>query len=556
MTDTSAVFLAEIEAYDPSRLEADNPITLYYGTHGHVTGPAESPPNTVFLSRIKQAAVMRRTLFADGTTRGRASINYGDLELLNDDSKLDRLTEYYFDGRAIRIRRGPIGGAYPSDFALDLEGTMQGIEFGTDTIVLKLRDRRSEMDKPLQSTKFAGSGLGTLEGVAADLKGKPKPVCCGKVFNIAPLCVETAKLIWQVHDAAVATFDAVRDRGVALASGGTYASIAQLLDNGLAPTAGQFKTYSGSEGSYFRLGATPDGQVTCDVTEGAAASDRTPAQVYKRLLTRAGKSASDWSASDLTTLDAAANYVIGYWTDQETTFARVFDLVANSVGASWFLDAANVFRIQQLLSPLGVTPVATFTANDVIGKLKRIRINDPGQGLPPYKTIVRYRRNHSAQTSDLAAAVTMANRALFAAEWREAQETQSDVQTQHRLAIQDEWETLLTVEADAQAEATRLQDLRGEKRELLEFTVPLDDDSAAVELNRVVALVHRRYSFSVVGSDEDGALLRVLGLAPNSEKRELTITGWGSPLAYFNWVDDDGAFVVDDTDGAYVIAET
>lgn len=555
MTDTSAVFLVEIDAYDPSRLEADNPITLYYGTHGHVTGPAETPADTVFLSRVKQAAVMKRTLFAEGTTRGRASVNYGDLELRNDDGKLDALITYNFDGQGIRIRRGPVRGAYPSDFATDLEGTMQGIEIGTEMIVVKIRDRRSEMEKPLQPTKFAGSGLGTLEGVAGDLKGKPKPVCYGKVFNIAPPCVETAKLIWQVADSA-ASITAVRDRGVALVSGGTYATIADLLDNSLAPTAGQYKVYSGVEGTYVRLGSTPDGQLTCDVTEGAAASDRTPAQVYKRLLTRAGKSASDWSASDLTTLDADANYVIGYWTDQETSYARVFDLIANSVGASWFLDAANVFRIQQLLAPEGETPVVTFTANSILGKLKRTRINDPGQGTPPYRSIVRYRRNYTVQPTDLAAAVTLANRALFGREWREAQETQSDVQTQHLLADQDEWETLLTEEADAQAEATRLQDLRGEKRELLEFTVPLTDDSAAIELNQVVGLVHPRYSFSVVGSDEDGALLRVLGLAPNSEKRELTITGWGSPLAYFNWVDDDGAFVVDETDGAYVIAET
>jgi hypothetical protein len=552
VSDTSALFLVEIAPYDPS---AGDTTTLRYASGlGHVTGPAETPPNKVYDARVAQPAVMKRTLFGEGTTRGRATVNYGDLELLNEDAGLDELVNLNFDGRAITIRRGPVGGAYPGDFTTDLVGTMQGIEIGMRRVVVKLRDRQAEMETPLQTTKFAGSGLGTLEGVAGDLKGKPKPVCYGKVFNISPPCVETAKLIYQVHDAAVASFDAVRDRGVALASGGTYASTTQLLDNALAPSAGQYKTYSGSEGSFIRLGGTPDGQVTCDVTEGASASDRTAAQVYKRLLTRAGKSSSDWSASDLTTLDTAANYVIGFWTDQETSYARVFDQVAGSVGAAWFVDRTNVFRIQQLLEATG-TPVMVFTDNDLVKPFQRVRINDAGGGIPAYQTIVRYRRNYTIQPTDLAAAVTMANRALYEQEWREAKETDTSIQTLHLLAQQVVEDSLLTVEADAQAEATRRQELNGTKHEMLEFTVQLDDDTAAVDLNDVVGLQHPRYNMSVVGDAEEAALFRVLGIAPNAAKHELTLTVWGKPLALVNWVDDDGAFVIDETDDAYVVAD-
>lgn len=551
MTDTSALYLVEIVAYDPS-LGATR--TLRYATGlGHTTGPAESPANTFYDPRIKQPAVMKRTMFGEGTTRGRSTINYGDLELLNGDGELDDLVLYGVDGRAITIRRGAVGAAYPGGFSTDLSATMLGVEIGLKKVVVKLRDRQAEMDTPLQTTKYTGAGLGTLEGVAGDLKGKPKPVCYGKVFNIAPPCVETAKLIYQVHDAAVDSFDDVRDRGVSLTAGAAYASTTDLLDNTKAPSAGQYKTYAGAEGSYFRLGSTPDGLVTCDVTEGDTSADRTVAQVYKRLLERAGKDSDDWNAGDLTALDSAANYVIGFWADQETTYARVFDLVAGSVGAGWFVDRSNVFRIKQLLEATG-DPVMTFTEHDLIVPFQRVRINDPGEGLPVYESIVRYKRNYTVQSTDLAAAVTMANRAQYEQEWREAKTTDTSIQTQHLLAKQFEDDSLLTVEADSSAEATRRQTLYGTKHEMLELTVRLDDDTADIEFHDVIGLRHPRYNLSVEGSETEAAKFRVLGIHPNAEKREITFTVWGKPLSLVNWVDDDGAFVVDD-DGAYVVAE-
>ena len=74
--------------------------------------------------------------------------------------------------------------------------------------------------------------------------------------------------------------------------------------------------------------------------------------------------------------------------------------------------------------------------------------------------------------------VTVARRAFLAAEWREARFTDASVQTAHILAPSVTEDTYLTVFADALAEATRRQTLRGVQRDRFEITVPLDAETS------------------------------------------------------------------------------
>lgn len=542
------IFLVEAIAYVPNLAATD---TLRFATRtGFITKPSETPASKVFGARVKQPLVMKRTLFGAGTTRGRSTTGFGNVVLNNGDGILDPLLTYGLDGRAITIRRGPEDGDYPTDFTTELVATMGPPEVNQDTVQLKLRDRQQEVDTVFQTTKFAGSGLGTVEGVAGDIKGKPKPFTYGKVYNVAPPCVETAKLIFQVHDTSGATVAAAYDQGLALTpAGATYASLAALLASG--PSSGEFKIYSGSEGTFFRLGATPAGLVTADVTEGATSADRTVAQLFKRLLVRKGLTGSDYSASDITTLDAALTGETGVYVDSETTYAAVFDKLSETAGGSWFVDRTNVFRFAQLLAPSG-TPAATFTANSLKKPLRRITTNDKGQGLPSYLTIVRYARNYVTQDQDLAGGVTAARREAIANEWREAKATDATVQTTHLQAVQTEENTCFAAETDAQSEATRRQDLRGVQRDLFLVTVELNDDTDAVDLNQVIELSHPRFGLSVVGSD-DGGLFRVTEISANGEDKEIEFTVWGSPLGIANRIltADLGSPYRVTTDGEY-----
>lgn len=796
------VFLAEVVAYDPA---IPGTRTLRYSSgQGHVTGPAESPASTFYDPRMKQPALVKRDLFQSGTTQGRSRVGYGDLVLLNGDGALDELIEYGFDGRAITIREGRPGAAYPSGFSTVLVGTMEQAEFSVSEVRIKLRDRQFEMQKPLQPTKYAGSNAppAGLEGVT-DIKGKPKPVLYGSVSNVPAVLVNTSKLIFQV--AAVLTgaacngINAVYDRGislggsfplsgphtfgsgfsssgslafgngvfvavgnagliftspdgitwtsrtsplgsgldvafgdglfvmvgetgqmatstdgvtwtsrtsgfgttkiygvgygsglwvavgelgtmttstngttgwtsrvsgfgattiygvgygngmwvavgdsgtltssangttgwtlrtstfgvshiyaiefgnglfiavgeigkiassadailwqarnsgiigdivecayangqfiaagfsaevslsqtglvwakrtsglgalvisglafgnnvlVAIASAGSswtsarpadYASEAELLNDALAPVPGAYKTYP--PGGYFRLGSSPAGVVTADVTQGAAAANRTAGQIWGALLTRAGlASGTDYNATDITALDTANSAVLGYYADAETTFEKALDDVAGSVGAWWGPDRAGVFRIRQLIAPTG-TAVISLTANDLLKAPERVPTQDLGHGLPVFRSIVRYAKNYTVQTTDLAAGVSDARRGVVGREWREASETTASVQTKHLLSPELLEDSLLTTEADATAEATRRQTLRGTRKDRYSIQVKLDATTAAVDMGDVIELTHSRFGLSA------GKKFIVLGLEPDANDRVLTLSIWG-----------------------------
>jgi hypothetical protein len=214
----SSIYIAELTVYDDDL--ATTRVLYYSSGVGMTTRPTEAPASTYFDPRIKQASGLKRDLFDSRTTQGRSRTGFGDLLLLNDDGELDGLIDHGFDGRQIIVRQGERGAAYPSEFITVLIGTMEQAEFSSDLVRVKIRDRQFETEVPLQPTKYDGDNVlpAGLEGVE-DLKGKPKPVCYGKVVNVPAVCVNTSKLIYQIADAEVSAIDMVYDRGIPLSVG-------------------------------------------------------------------------------------------------------------------------------------------------------------------------------------------------------------------------------------------------------------------------------------------------------------------------------------------------
>jgi len=106
-------------------------------------------------------------------------------------------------------------------------------------------------------------------------------------------------------------------------------------------------------------------------------------------------------------------------------------------------------------------------------------------------------------------------------EWREASDSDTDVQTAHPLAPQTVEDSLLTSETDAQSEATRRQTLRGVKRDRLEIEVELNADTDELDLGDVITLTYARYGL------DSGKQFRVLGIQPDQANKTLTLTLWG-----------------------------
>lgn len=547
------MYLAEIDAWDPALAAVR--ILRYSQEAGFNTSSDDTPPDAYFEPRIAQPIKVRRHMFSYGATMGRSVLEYGELVLLNGDGELDFILGLGLDGRALTIYHTSVSyrPSFPADFLVLLTGTMEQPEFSGDAVTIRLRDRQADLSVRLQTTRYAGDNVlpAGLEGVAGDLKGKPKPLCFGVVKNVLPPCVNTTRQIYQVHDGAVASVDAVYDRGAAYTAGAAYADQADMEAN--APAAGQYRVWAA--GGYFRLGSTPDGEITADVTEGETAADRTAGQIYARVIERlasnssaalllswarlvtAGGSTADalvtdsglaivergsLTGSDPETLDAAEPSEVGLWVNEETTVAEACDRIAETPGAWWGVDRFGSLHIQQLVAPSVPQPAARLTEHDLLRPLERLATNDPGKGLPVYRQVLRWGRHYQVQSSDLAASVTLARRSELSKEWREVVATDSSVVDAHPLSPEVIRDSLYSTAAGAQAEVNRRLALYSPRRDRFEIVVPLTPETLVLDLGDVVELTHPRYGL------EAGEQFVVLGAEPDAKNGRITLNLWGS----------------------------
>lgn len=299
----------------------------------------------------------------------------------------------------------------------------------------------------------------------------------------------------------------------------TYASEADLLDDDQAPVAGRYASYLAA--GLIRLGSPPAGQITADATAGAASADRTAAQMWTDVLTQGGRSSGDWSALDVTYLDADTSAELGYWSGVETvTCSEVASKVADSVGAWWGVGREGKYRIQRLEDPTGQTAIASFTADDMRKPLERVPTADAGRGLPTWRSVIRYSRNHTPQT-DLAGGVTVVRRADLAQAWKEESAETASVKTAYLLAREQIDETLYVSAADASAEATRRLALRDARRDRFQFGVQLNGTTNRLDLGDIITVTHSRFGLSA------GKNFVIIGLDLDTGGRLLTLDVWG-----------------------------
>lgn len=499
------ITLIEIRGYDPVSATEK---TLRFSDAGYATRPTDTPANEWYASRLQKPAFMQRSCFSQGTTSGKSSTGFGLVDLVNNDGGLDSVIDYGFDGRVIMQLTVEDGAAY-STAVVDITGTMEQPQYTTKLMSMKIRDRQAELDIKIQSTLYAGSNSlpAGLEGVSGDLKKKPKPITYGVVYNVSPPCVNTSRLIYQVNDGAISTVDAVYDKGAALSKGSDYTSQSDMETN--SPGASNFRVWPG--GGYFRLGTSPVGTVTADVTQGAAASNRTVAQICKSIaIDRGGIAPGDITTADITALDTADSSVVGIYIDSETNISNVLDTLCATCGAWWGFDKLGKFRIQRLEAPSG-TPEAVY--DDI--NIKKIEYTTDAP-IPAWQVNLNYKKFYTVQSSDIAGSVTDARRAELALDFRSVSTEDTSVKTKHKLSKPLDFETLYTVEADASTEATRRLNLYKVRRDIVKITV----EGSIKDLGAVVQVKINRFGYDA------GKLFRIIGRADTGpDKADLTL--WG-----------------------------
>ena len=515
------IVIADIEVYDPS---IPGTRTLRYATQGYTTKPTDTPANTYYEGRIRQPANIQRTMFSRNATTGATRIGYGALELVNIDGALDPLLEYSFVGRPITIKLGtvlPTSGGTPT-WVTVLRGTMEQAEFSWRVVTIRVRDRLLDLAKPIQQTRYAGNNAlpNGLEGVANDINGKPKPLVFGRVWNIAPPCVNTARQIYQIHEgSAIQSLGEVYDRGVPLSVGPAYTSQADMEAN--TPASNHYRMWNSAAGCFIRLHGTPNGLVTADVLRGAAVSNRTVGQLFNQILLAAGIPSGDINSADITALDAAVGYECGVYAgvQSDTTPIELLDELCASVGAYYTTDASGQFRIGRVVLPTSGS-VGTLTATDIL-KIDRVSSRDPGVGVPAWKVKVGYRKIEQVQ-NDLGNTVTDARKAFFQEEYRRVEASDAAVKTANLLAPEMEFLTVLSSESDANAEASRLLTLYKTRRDMYEVSVRVDSALASVlDIGKVVTMQLPRFGMSA------GKLFLIIGVTTNMRGYQFDLTLWG-----------------------------
>jgi hypothetical protein len=491
---------------------------FYVSTGRFVTAPADTPANIAFEPCIIDPGSIGLHAYSDGRTGGASRLEIGEIVISNAGGQFDDWITYSFDGRDVVIRSGEEGGAYPADFPAVFIGTVESVEADWSRIIVRLRDKQWKFRLPALTTTYAGNNSlpNGLEGTASDLKGKVKPKVYGQVFNASAPCVNTSKLTYQVSNGAVNSIDAVYDNGVALTPGTDHAN--STLLQAATPAASSFDTCK-AEG-YFRLGTSPVGQITADVTQGSTSGARTVAQILRQLALDAGISSGDISSADVTALDTANSSVVGiYIDDSGATFSSAMDMVAASVGAFYGFDSAGVFRMGRLTAPSG-TAVTTLYDYDIFDNIERRPAKDTG--LPIWSTTVRHSKIFTVQNSGIASSVTAARRAYLAEEYRAENSVDASIKTQWLLAETLEVDGLLTVAADAATEVSRLLTLFKVRRDIFDVTVDLSVvTDNGLEMLDVVGVVLSRFGLS------GGKSFRIIGMAYDLEKNICVLSLWG-----------------------------
>ncbi len=469
-----------------------------FSTHGFISQADDTPARTFYEPCLNaDVTVDRRVMGRDGI--GGLTQVYAEVRLINRAGALDLLTRNYaVDGRRAQVLIGRQADARAA-FGVLFTGVVETVGIGMDVVTIKLSDGSKKLDVPINATTYAGTG--GLEG-GADLKGKPKPLAFGHVFNVSPQLVDSVNLIYQVNDGAIYDVPNAWDRGIALS---------KVVG---APAAGEYSVDTAA--GTITLGATPAGTVTCDVQGDASGSgyvSRTADIVLRILVNKASLYSTEIEPVSFSTLNADAPAEVGIWIGAEDrTCAAAIDELLFGVGAFGGFNRQGAFNVGVVAAASG-TPAATYTAQEITGVDR-----DP---LPPvvepvaWRALVGWQKNYTPQ-EDLAAGVTAARRTFAAEAWRVSKHEDASVKSRHILALElGLIEALYAQEADADTEAARLFDLWSAGR--APYRVRTKLQALTRDVGQVVVVQHPRFGFAA------GISARVLGHRVRGTDVELTV---------------------------------
>lgn len=491
--------------------------TLYFSDAIMTTGPADTPAHKSFIPLLKDPGSIGVSVFGDGVTAGSTKLETGSIELDNTGRRFDYLLNWSFDNRAVVIRQGEAGAAYPADFATIFTGTIRDCSTDRRIFTFNLKDRQFIFERPVLTDTYAGTNVGPagIEGLATDIKGQVKPQICGKVYEALAKLVNSSKLVYQIHNGALSAISNVYVRGAALTFTSDYADLTTL--NAAALAGGQYATCLAL--GLFRVGSLPDGPVTANAQAGANDAARTAGQLLKSLALAAGLTNAEIDNAAIAALDAANTAICGQYIDDDRSFLEAMDFIAASIGAWYGFDLSGKFTAAIWKAPSG-SPLINLADYFIGDDFEIVPLKDVN--VPIYSAKVKHSRYNLTQTSGYATSLTADRVNALAQEFRTELATNPAIKDQYLTAGVLEIETCLTDANDAQSEAARLLALHSVARGNFEGGVRLDLIARyGIALGAVLTLTTNRFGLA------GGRLVRVRSVRLNLAKNRAAFAVWG-----------------------------
>jgi hypothetical protein len=325
---------------------------------------------------------------------------------------------------------------------------------------LKLRDKLLRLNASATEAKVAATG------VSQDVL-IPQPF--GEVMNMTPVAIGPNE--WQVSATPMEGITEVRDNGVPVV-------FTQTVSTGK-----------------FTLNQAPEGAITCDVQgdKPAGVYINTVAKIIERLVTGFGKASDRFTTADLdtaqlATFNTAHPQPVGFVITDRTNVLNVCRDLAGSVGAQVSMSRAGKLRLLKIQAP-GTSKMTITATHMVEGSLTPTTRTDVVAAVK-----LGFSRNWTEQPG-LTTGLSATDKEDLARKWSEAYDEDLTVASIYKLSTEPvQQDTMLLKRTHAEAEATRLLNLRKVPRTVYQFTgyASLFD----LELGDTVTLQHSRFGLA------------------------------------------------------------
>lgn len=458
--------------------------TRYLSSTTYVTGPNETPANVAYDPFIVGGIRYEERMAVHDSDQ--ASLNVGDLELININGDLDSWFNDVWVNRPIKVYLGDSQWAR-SQFRLIFSGIVDNLYSRTQNrINIVLRDKLQLLNDTLSEVTIASTDI--------TKDAQPVPITFGEAHNVTPLFINAGTLQYKVHAGQIESLIEVRDNGVPVAC-----------------------TYDPNLGT-FNLSQASFGQITASVQGDKSIGYRTDIyNILAMILSGYGKvenrlGTSDLDLSNLIPFANANQQQVGFYADGRTNRLQCCQQLAASVGAQVTFDRLGRFRILQLGIPM-VTSSAAIQITPEHMVEKSLTLVDRTEVKSAIK--LAYCKNWTVQ-EDLQTAILDDHKAMFATEWLYVTKKDTTIATTYKVTTEPEpEETLLLVKTDADTEAQRRLSFWSTPHRIFRFEgfAPMLD----LELGQNVGIMHPRYNL------QNGAAAMVVSLSPDWLNARVTV---------------------------------